>query len=94
MNSNNNSQQSNGSDSSPHISEYPKYGYNVDGIEEIHRRFLCIFCLLIIREPIQLTECGHRSCRDCFESRAERSTDGNVTCPCDDCHEITNRDQV
>jgi hypothetical protein len=75
-------------------SEYPECGYEIDGIEKIKSRFKCIFCLLVIQEPIQLIECGHRSCRVCFESRAAKVLDGNVTCPYDDCHQVTNKNQV
>jgi len=94
MLSSNNSQQSNESDLSPSIAEYKKYGYDIEGFEEINQRFICIFCNLIIRDAIQLTECGHRCCRGCFEVRAAVSIDGNITCPCVDCHEITNKNQV
>jgi hypothetical protein len=81
-------------DSSPSsTSEYPKCGYNVDGIADFLLRFKCIFCLLIIREPIQL-KCGHRSCRGCFEVRAAADPDGNVACPDEDCDEITNKTEV
>lgn len=80
-------------DNSSSASNYPKYGYIVDNITEILPRFKCIFCFLLIREPVQ-AECGHRSCRSCFEVRAAAVPDGNVTCPCDDCDEITNKSQV
>ena len=74
--------------------EYPKYGFEVDGIEELDVKFKCIFCLLIIQDPIQLITCGHRSCRGCLEVRAATVADGNVICPLDDCHEISNKNQV
>ncbi len=91
----NNLQHSNVADSSPLISEYPKCGYIIDGLEETNSRFKCIFCSLIMREPIQLTECGHRCCRECFEIRAAKTTDGNIACPSEDCeHQITNINQV
>jgi hypothetical protein len=94
MSNSNSSQQLHGSDLSPPIAEYRKYGYNIDSIEELKSRFLCIFCFLLIREPIQLTECGHRSCRGCFDVRAAATADGNITCPCEDCDVITNKNQV
>ena len=91
MTSSNPSQQLVRSDFSPSPFEH---GYDVDGLEEINPRFICIFCSRIIREPIQLIECGHRSCRECFEHQAATTTDGNVECPCEDCHEKTNKDNV
>jgi hypothetical protein len=91
----NNLQHSNVADSSPLISEYTKYGYVTYDLEETNSRFKCIFCSLIMREPIQLTECGHRCCRECFEIRAAKTTDGNIACPSEDCeHQITNINQV
>ncbi|CAF1078601.1 unnamed protein product [Adineta steineri] len=90
MDDNNNSQQS----SQSTVSLSLKPGYNIDDIDKANSRFKCIFCKLIIRDPIQLTECGHRSCRNCFDERANKEPDGNVTCPCDDCHIVTNKSQV
>jgi len=75
-------------------SEFELYGYEIAHLTEINPRYRCIFCLLIINNPIQLTECGHRSCRDCFEIRANRTADGNVTCPVEDCQLITNKNEV
>lgn len=75
-------------------SERFSYGFEVDRLAEFHSRYHCIFCSLIINNPIQLTECGHRSCLDCFKTRADETTDGNVMCPVDDCHAITHRNSV
>ncbi|CAF1454114.1 unnamed protein product [Rotaria sordida] len=82
------------SDSSLPTSSYPKYGYEVDTIEDINPRFKCIFCFLVIQNAIQLTECGHRSCRGCFEVRAAAVADENVECPVDGCHATTNKSQI
>jgi len=38
-----------------------------------------------MKEPIQLTECGHRGCRGCFESRAAVAINGKMTCPAEEC---------
>lgn len=85
------SQRNNEDESS--TSSYQKFGHIVDDILAISSRFLCIFCILIIEDPIQL-ECGHRSCRKCFEIRAAATADGNVKCPYEDCNTITNSTQV
>jgi hypothetical protein len=90
----NNFLEDNVSDLLPSMSPYAKCGYDVDDIEKFDSRYKCIFCSLIIREPIQLTECGHRSCRGGFDIRAATTTDGNVTCPCEDCQLITNKNDV
>ncbi|CAF3444999.1 unnamed protein product [Rotaria socialis] len=89
-----NSQLSNERVSSFSISPYPKCGFDVDDIENKNSRFKCIFCSLLIQEPIQLVECGHRSCRGCFEARAAVAPDENVTCPYDDCNIKTNKSQI
>ncbi|CAF1931031.1 unnamed protein product [Rotaria magnacalcarata] len=88
------SQLSNEHVSSSSISPYPKCGFDVDDIENKNSRFKCIFCSLLIQEPIQLIECGHRSCRGCFEARAAVAPDENVTCPYDDCNVKTNISQI
>ena len=88
-------QQSNVAASSPPISEFPKCGFDVENLDKINPRFKCIFCDLVIREPIQLSECGHRSCRECFELRAAKTIDENITCPVADCeYPINNKNQV
>lgn len=76
------------------VDPYPKFGFVVDDLEHINSRYKCIFCSLIIKDPIQLSECGHRSCRECFEVRATATEAGNVTCPCEDCHLVTNKNDV
>jgi len=93
MTSKNSSQQQHGSDLPPPTTEYSKCGYDINNIEELSSRFICIFCFLLIREPIQL-ECGDRCCRGCFEVRAAVAPNGNITCPRDDCQEITNKNKI
>ncbi|CAF3412096.1 unnamed protein product, partial [Rotaria sp. Silwood2] len=29
-------------------------------------KYICSVCSLILRDPIQLTECGHRQCQTCL----------------------------
>ena len=48
-------------------------------------RWKCIFCHLIIKEPLQLTECGHRCCKGCYESRAVLAPNDMMMCPDDEC---------
>ena len=91
MISRNNSQEANVADLSPTSSEYPACGYKIDDSDSINPRFKCIFCSQIVRDPIQLTECGHRGCRECFDLRAAKAADGNIACPVKDCeNQITN----
>jgi hypothetical protein len=68
---------------------YPVYNDNQD------IRWKCIYCSLIIKEPIQLTQCGHRSCKGCFESRAAVTpNDVKMQCPVSDCQEIFDKTDV
>ena len=97
MISSNTSQEANVAALSPTISdsEYPRCGYDIDDLNNTNPRFTCIFCFLIVRDPIQLTECGHRACRECFDIRAAKTADGNIACPSADCdHQITNKTKV
>lgn len=81
MTTDKNSQQSN----LPSQSDYLPCGYRVYDIENTDPRVKCIFCRLIIKEPIQLTECGHRGCKGCFESRAADAIHDKMICPVEDC---------
>ncbi|CAF1034674.1 unnamed protein product [Adineta ricciae] len=89
-----NIQQENEAVSSASTPEYTKYGFNVFGIETIDSRFKCLFCDFVIKEPIQLVECGHRICRGCFDVRAATVENGRVKCPQKDCGEFANKEQV
>ncbi len=60
-------------------------GYQVDDIERLNPKWRCIYCNLVIKEPTQLTECGHRCCKGCFESRAAALTDDKMRCPVPEC---------
>ena len=76
------------------MSDCPSYGYNIDGIDRVNPRFRCIFCQLIIQDPIQLSECGHRCCRACFDIRAQQSENGYIICPVEDCKESSHKDKI
>ncbi|CAF1255510.1 unnamed protein product [Rotaria sordida] len=51
-------------------------------------KFICPACTLILRDPIQLTYCGHRQCQSCF-----RWQYGNLI-KCQQCLETTSQNQV
>lgn len=89
-----NIQQKNEAALSASTSEYTKYGFSVFDIEKIDPRFKCLFCELVIKEPIQLVECGHRVCRGCFDIRAAAADNERVKCPQKDCAEFANKEQV
>lgn len=66
--------------------------YNISGYD---KRSICLWCSNMIKEPIQLTECGHRVCHGCFKSRAAKM-DAQDTRPCPDptCDKPFQKDQV
>lgn len=74
--------------------EFPACGYVVHGLDTMEERWKCIFCNNIIKEPIQFTECGHRACRGCYESRMGAAPDSMIACPDTDCKYSFDRSQV
>jgi hypothetical protein len=88
------SKQADHSHSSSSISEYLPCGYEVNDIERLSPKCRCIYCILVIKEPIQLTECGHRCCKGCFESRAAASIDDKMLCPVPECDTKFSKNQV
>ena len=75
-------------------SDHAPCGYTTYGMETIDARYKCIYCTWIMKEPIQLTECGHRCCRGCFEFRAAVAPDGILICPVNECETKFVKDQV
>ncbi|CAF1258513.1 unnamed protein product [Rotaria sordida] len=48
-------------------------------------KYICPVCSLILREPVQLTECGHRLCQTCLSAEQE------TTIKCRQCQTETSR---
>ena len=61
------------------------YGYPVYNLDNINERWKCVYCSLLIKEPIQLTECDHRCCKGCYESRVVETGNELMVCPVQDC---------
>jgi hypothetical protein len=78
----------------PSTSKSVRCGYLIYEIEKADDKWKCISCSLIIKEPIQLTECGHRCCKGCFESRAADAADDILTCQVDECNTKFHKSQV
>ncbi len=74
--------------------EHSPCGYSIYEIDKADIKWKCIFCFLIMKEPIQLTECGHRCCKGCFQARAALSPDDIMTCPIEDCDIQFHKNQV
>ena len=49
-----------------------KGGYDVKFVENAPKNITCCICLLVLREPMQAEECGHRFCKACIEELKQR----------------------
>ena len=50
-------------------------------VQELEK-YLCPLCKCILADPVQITECGHRCCRDCVK--------GETLIACPACHVVLN----
>ncbi|CAF3970841.1 unnamed protein product, partial [Rotaria sordida] len=41
------------------------FGFDAKNKLILDTKFICPACTLILRDPIQLTYCGHRQCQSC-----------------------------
>ena len=41
-------------------------GFDAKNKGALHEKFICVTCKLILRDPIQINECGHRLCQSCI----------------------------
>ena len=44
-----------------------QYGFDATFILDVPDYLKCTVCQLVLREPIQIMDCGHRFCQPCFE---------------------------
>ncbi|CAF4687999.1 unnamed protein product [Rotaria sp. Silwood2] len=51
-------------------------------------KYICPVCSLILRDPVQLTECGHRQCQTCFNIEQQ------TTIICQQCQTETLRNKI
>ena len=80
---------------SPEMTDgFLRCGYMVHDLAKFSERWICSYCSLVIKEPYQLLECGHRVCKGCFESRAAEAVNGKMICPAEDCDCKFDKDQV
>ena len=42
-------------------------GYHYEFVNEVPDRLKCSICLFPLKDPIQVTKCGHRFCRKCID---------------------------
>ena len=55
-------------------------GYEVKFTGPLDKAFECPICLIALREPVQITPCGHRMCSTCLQPIL-RYDDQNITSP-------------
>ncbi|CAF3315457.1 unnamed protein product [Rotaria sp. Silwood2] len=51
-------------------------------------KYICPICTLILRDPVQLSKCGHRQCQSCFDVQHE------ITIKCRQCQSETSRTEI
>ncbi|CAF3790141.1 unnamed protein product, partial [Rotaria sp. Silwood1] len=51
-------------------------------------KYICPVCSLILRDPVQLGECGHRQCQSCFDAQHE------ITIKCPLCQSESSRTEI
>jgi hypothetical protein len=40
-------------------------GFSLQNKESLTSIYICSHCSLLLRDPVQLTDCGHRMCQSC-----------------------------
>lgn len=50
------------------------HGFDANFVDDdLPDHLLCSICLMILKNPVQLADCGHRFCSDCFTSIKDHS---------------------
>jgi hypothetical protein len=44
-------------------------GFRIQNLDTIPPVYCCPRCLLLLRDPVQLTNCGHRQCQSCIDEQ-------------------------
>ncbi|CAF1083017.1 unnamed protein product [Rotaria sordida] len=63
-------------------------GFNVENEESLNSMYICSHCSLLLRDPVQLTECGHRFCQSCIN---EQESD---IITCSECRDKISRNKL
>ena len=48
-------------------SNFEQGGYDVEFVQNEPNHVTCCICLLVLREPMQGRQCGHRFCKSCVD---------------------------
>ena len=43
------------------------HGYDAPFVSDVFDFLKCVVCHMVLRNPIQIMNCGHRFCHPCFE---------------------------
>jgi hypothetical protein len=46
-------------------------GFDTKNKQILDPKFICPVCSLTLRDPVQLTICGHRQCQSCFDTETK-----------------------
>ena len=46
-------------------------GHNYDFVNDVPEELVCVLCHLALKEAIQMVDCGHRLCKQCFNQLKE-----------------------
>ena len=41
-------------------------GFDFLFVNDVSDELICVVCHLVLKEPVQLVQCGHRLCKSCF----------------------------
>ena len=55
-------------------------GYDCDFVSDVPEELICVACHLVLREPVQLGECGHRLCKACANQIKSERNDRYINC--------------
>lgn len=60
-------------------------GYDANFVENVNDLFKCGVCFLVMKEPVQVIECGHKFCKTCYEHLKIHSLNSGseLLCPLD-----------
>jgi hypothetical protein len=63
-------------------------GYPVKNLDDIESIYHCSHCSLLLRDPVQFIDCGHRQCQSCLDDQQ-----GDMIV-CFECHGKTRRENL
>lgn len=66
------------------LAEEHEDGFDAKFASSVPEYYKCPLCFFVLREPIQVMQCGHRFCRPCFKRVVQHSESvGELLCPID-----------